>query len=170
MLERAVATPFLRRGVDSIGRSELVYLFSGEYGWMGPREAEDAVDRAVEAGLLTETGEGESLAASFDRETVAPLDGDAELDLEDLSAADAGDVGDGDEGSVDGSSASGVFDQAVERLAADGYSRKEAVAEINQQHRRLGAVDVEAAAVLAVKRNDEPVDDLVELGLRQLER
>lgn len=167
MLERAVATPFLRRGVDSLGRSELVYLFSGEYGWMGPRQAEDAVDRAVEAGLLTETGDGESVAPSFDREAVELLDADAEFGLDDLSVDDVG-GGDRDGGSIGDSD--GVFDQAVERLAADGYSRKEAVAEINRQHRRLGAVDVEAAAVLAVKRNGGPVDDLVELSLQQLQR
>ena len=162
MLERAVATPFLRRGVDSLGRSELVYLFSGEYGWMGPREAEDAVERALEIGLLTETEGG--LQAELDRGSVEPLDADAEIDPDDI-AVEAREQG-ADEPTGDEAT---VFDLAVDRLAADGYSRKEAVAEINRQHRRLGAVDVEAAAVLAVKRNGDEFDDLVEQSLRQLE-
>lgn len=166
MLERAVATPFLRRGVDSLGRSELVYLLSGEYGWMGPRQAEDAVDRAVEAGFLTETGEGESIEPAFG-DGVEPVDAEAEFDLDDISTDGADEAG-GSEGG--GDQTSDVFGLAVDRLTADGYSRKEAVAEINQQHRRLGSVDVEAAAVLAVKRNGENVDGLVERSLSQLER
>lgn len=168
MLRRTVGTPFLRRGVDSLGRSELVYLLSGEYGWFGPREAEDVVDHAVEAGVLEGDAEGDGgLAPGFARDRVEPLDGDADPVFEDLlQESGDSDVDSGVEGGSDG--VDGVFERAVETLSSGGYSRKEAVAEINRQHRRLGDVDVEAAAVLAVKREGEEVDDLVETALRRL--
>ncbi len=157
MLERTVATPYIRRGASALHRSELIYLLSGEYGWYGPREAEDVVEHAVDAGALEKKDDGE-LTPAFQHTGVEALeDGD-------VPSADT--IFDsGFEGHVE----EDVFERAVAQLQRDGLERREAVAEINQQHRRLGDVDVEAAAALAVKRRTGD-DDLVKDAIEQLKR
>jgi hypothetical protein len=151
-----VAAPFLRRGTETVTRTEFVYSLTGDLGWFEPEGAQAALERGLEAGLLEEE-EVEGLRPGFDVGTVEVPEGFSPDT--DLGATNA---------RTEGTQKGGVFERAVERLVGAGYEKREAVAEINRRHTEMGDVRVEAAALLVAKEEGLRVSDLAEDALEDL--
>jgi len=144
----------LRRGTETVTRTEFVYSLTGDLGWFEPEGAQAALERGIEAGLLEEE---EGLRPGFDVGTVEVPEGfSPDTDLGATSAR------------TEGTQKGGVFERTVERLVGAGYEKREAVAEINRRHTEMGDVRVEAAALLVAKEEGLRVSDLAEDALEDL--
>lgn len=148
-LRRVVATPFRIRGTDSVSKAEFIYSLSSERGWCTPKEAERVLTAAVEEDLIQE--DDEKLRLEFDPG-----------DVSDVESVDVDEV-------LSQPSTDSVLELVVDDLVREkGYSRREAVAAVNKEHRDLGNVDVDAAAVVVAKNEGLDVNRYVEGVLTKL--
>ncbi len=144
----------MRRGTDTVTRTEFVYSLTGDLGWFEPERAQEALERGIEEGLLKER---DGLCPGFDVGAVEIPEGfSPDTDAKNTSARKE--------------DTRGVFERAVERLVGAGYEKREAVAEINRRHTEMGNVRVEAAALLVAKEKGLRVSDLAEDALEDLRR
>lgn len=159
----------MRRGTDTVTRTEFVYSLTGDLGWFEPEGAEEALERGIEEDLL----EGrEGLCPGFDVGTVEIPEGfspDTDA-IKNTSTSTSMSTSTSESASVEGTEKRGVFERAVERLVGAGYEKREAVAEINRRHTEMGDVRVEAAALLVAKEEGLRVSDLAEDALEDLRR
>ncbi|MFB6220548.1 MAG: DUF2240 family protein [Halolamina sp.] len=140
-LEATVAVPFRQEGRDRLGDGEFVVALSLDRDWFSPDQAKRVVDVALGRGLL-DRDDGK-LVAAFDPESVTVPEEfvpDASI-LREQSA----------------------FEQALDRLTAEGIEKQDAVAGINQLQRELG-VTIEAAAVVYARRKGVDVGDAAAKG------
>lgn len=151
-LRRVVAAPFLRRDTEIVTRAEFIYSLTADLGWFDPDEAEKALERGFEDGLLV--SDGDDVRAEFDVTSI---------DIPDGWSPDADSLEKKNDGGGDG-----VFERAVERLVGAGYEKREAVAEINRRHAEMGDVKIEAAALVVAKSEGLRVADLAEVALEKL--
>ncbi|XGI84269.1 DUF2240 family protein [Halorutilales archaeon Cl-col2-1] len=147
-LREVVSAPFRMRDTDTVSHVEFVFSLSRDKGWYSPDEAEEILEAADERGLVT-IDDGDEVESEFDF---------GEVDLTDFSPPDVGSL----VGEVD------VFDAVLDRLVAEGFDKRETVAEINRSKRRLGAVNIHAAALYVAETKDIDVDDLIDDALDEL--
>lgn len=156
-LRRVVAAPFLRRETREATRAEFIYSLTRDLEWFDTDEAEELLRAGIEEDLL-ETG-GDDLRPVFDLSSVEIPEGYSPSAESVLSSVERGAPDD---------TGTDVFERAVERLVGAGYEKREAVAEINRIHADMGEVRVEAAALVAAKKEGLLVADLAEEGLEGL--
>lgn len=156
-LRRVAAAPFLRREAREATRAEFIYSLTRDLEWFDTDEAEELLRAGIEEGLI-ET-DGDEVRPEFDPSSVDVPKGYSPSAESVLSSVERG---------AEDDTGTDVFERAVERLVGSGYEKREAVAEINRIHAEMGEVRVEAAALVAAKREGLLVSDLAEEGLEGL--
>ncbi|MFC6733331.1 DUF2240 family protein [Haladaptatus sp. DYSN1] len=144
-LRVAAAAPFRTKGKRKLAESEFVVALSLDRDWFSPDQAKRLVDIAVSQGLLSR--DDGTLICEFDPDDVTIPDNfapDASL-LQERS----------------------TFEKILDRLIADGHSKQEAVAAVNELQRELG-VTIETAAVLFAHRRGVAVDAEAKAALGEL--
>ncbi|WP_332899730.1 MULTISPECIES: DUF2240 family protein [unclassified Haladaptatus] len=141
----AAAAPFRTKGKRKLAESEFVVALSLDRDWFSPDQAKRLVDIAVSQGLLRR--EDDALHCAFDPDDVTIPD-DFSPDASLLNERS-------------------TFEKILDRLIADGHSKQEAVAGVNELQRGLG-VTIEAAAVLYAHRRGVAVGDEAAAALAEL--
>ncbi|MDY6775774.1 MAG: DUF2240 family protein [Halobacteria archaeon] len=147
-LRKVVSAPFSMRDTDTVSHVEFVFSLSRDKDWYSPDGAEEILEAAAERDLVTVDDEDE-VEAEFDY---------SKVDLTDFSPPDAERLVRSPE----------VFDVVLDRVVAEGFDKRETVAEINTSKRRLGAVNIHAAALYVAETKGVDVDDLIDDALGDL--
>lgn len=147
MLRRVVAAPFIDKETDTVSRAEFIYSLSGTHDWYTPEEAEQIIQEALDNDIISSVEDGLSPRFSVD-EVEPPPDPDT-------SALPS--VGE-----------ESVMEVVVDRLVSNGYGKRGAVAEVNRTHKRLGNVNINAAAIVTSLHNDVTAADIVPVALEEL--
>jgi len=134
-LEVAVAVPFRQRGKRTLGEGEFVVALSLDRDWFSPDQAKRLVDVAVGRGLLEHTDRGLEPTFSIEDTEIPPnYTPDTDI-LREQS----------------------TFEQLLDAMVDGGMTKQAAVAAANETQRRLD-ITLEAAAVLAARREGIAVD------------
>jgi hypothetical protein len=134
-LEVAVAVPFRQRGKRRLGEGEFVVSLSLDREWFSPDQAKRLVDLAVGRGLLTQTDAG----------------------LEPTFAVDDVEIPEGYAPDTDILREQSTFERLLDAMVDGGMRKQAAVAAANETQRRLD-ITLEAAAVVAARREGVDVD------------
>ena len=135
-----------------VTRAEFIYSLTADLDWFDPDEAEKALERGFEEGLLV--SDADDVSAEFDVTSV---------DIPDGWSPDADSLEKNEDSGGDG-----IFERAVERLVGAGYDKRETVAEINRRHAEMGDVKIDAAALVVAKSEGLRVADLADEALEKL--
>ena len=135
-LEVAVAVPFRQRGKRALGEGEFVVSLSLDREWFSPDQAKRLVDLAVGRGLLAQTDAG----------------------LEPTFAVDDVEIPDGYVPDTDILREQSAFERLLDAMVDGGMEKQAAVAAANETQRRLD-ITLEAAAVVAARREGIEIDD-----------
>ncbi|MDY7082105.1 MAG: DUF2240 family protein, partial [Halobacteria archaeon] len=163
------AAPFKKRNTDTVTKTEFIYTISGDYNWFTPEEVEKIVSVCVEHGLVSWADENEEeLSCNFNAGSIEIPTGFSpdfdEIDTS-ISSTDSGssspansrdtqedkETGNRNQnrngnGNGNENQNQSTIDRVLSRLVSEGFERREAVAEINKEHQKLGNVGIEAAA------------------------
>lgn len=134
-LEVAVAVPFRQRGKRRLGEGEFVVSLSLDREWFSPDQAKRLVDLAVGRGLLKQTDAG----------------------LEPTFAVDDIEIPEGYAPDTDILREQSTFERLLDAMVDGGMGKQAAVAAANETQRRLD-ITLEAAAVVAARREGVDVD------------
>ncbi|GAB3680277.1 DUF2240 family protein [Salinarchaeum chitinilyticum] len=145
-LRRTVAAPFRQRGVDELGESEFVAAIAMDRRWYSPAQSKRLLDVAAGEGLIERADD--VVKPTFDvGETTIPEEFSPGEDLlQDRS----------------------TFERVLDVLTEAGHEKRDVVAGINQLQGDLG-VTIEAAAVVYARKQGEPVADIAERAIGELD-